>query len=143
MDVNGLIAIIFFFTSLMVIGGSAIIGRHRERMGMIEKGMKAEDIKAMFGRSFREPHPLTSLKWGIIFVGIGLAVLLGLFLHSAYNMEGGHIPWPDRRLWRRGTHPVLLHREPESSGLTGLPIQYVQPQRPANPAGLIIFGEDT
>ena len=92
MDVNGLIAIIFFFTSIMVIGGSAIIGRHRERMGMIEKGMKAEDIKAMFGRSFREPHPLTSLKWGIIFVGIGFAVLLGLFLHSAYNMEGGIFP---------------------------------------------------
>jgi len=65
MDVNGLIAIIFFFTSIMVIGGSAIIGRHRERMGMIEKGMKAEDIKAMFGRSFEEPHPLTSLKWGL------------------------------------------------------------------------------
>ena len=92
MDVNGLIAIIFFFTSLMVIGGSAIIGRHRERMGMIEKGMKAEDIKAMFGRSFREPHPLTSLKWGIVLVGVGLAVMLGMFLHSAYNMEGGIFP---------------------------------------------------
>ena len=93
MDVNGLIAIIFFFTSLMVIGGSAIIGRHRERMGMIEKGMKAEDIKAMFGRSFEEPHPLTSLKWGIVLVSVGLAVMLGLFLHSAYtNIEGGIFP---------------------------------------------------
>ena len=92
MDVNGLIAIIFFFTSIMVIGGSAIIGRHRERMGMIEKGMKAEDIKAMFGRSFREPHTITSLKWGIVFVAVGFAVLLGLFLHSAYNMEGGIFP---------------------------------------------------
>ena len=93
MDVNGLIAIIFFFTSIMVIGGSAIIGRHRERMGMIEKGMKAEDIKAMFGRSFEEPHPLTSLKWGIVLVSVGLAVMLGLFLHSAYNyIEGGIFP---------------------------------------------------
>ncbi len=93
MDVNGLIAIIFFFTSIMVIGGSAIIGRHRERMGMIEKGMKAEDIKAMFGRSFEEPHPLTSLKWGIVLVAVGLAVMLGLFLHSAYNnIEGGIFP---------------------------------------------------
>jgi hypothetical protein len=92
MDVNGLIAIIFFFTSIMVIGGSAIIGRHRERMGMIEKGMKAEDIKAMFGGSFREPHPITSLKWGIVLVAVGFAVLLGMFLHSAYNMEGGIFP---------------------------------------------------
>jgi hypothetical protein len=92
MDVNGLIAIVFFFTSIMLIAGSAIIGRHRERMGMIEKGMKAEDIKALFARSFREPHPLTSLKWGIIFVAVGLAVLLGLFLHSAYYMEGGIFP---------------------------------------------------
>jgi hypothetical protein len=92
MDVNGLIAIVFFFTSVMLIAGSAIIGRHRERMGMIEKGMKAEDIKALFVRNFREPHPLTSLKWGIIFVAVGLAVLLGLFLHSAYGMEGGIYP---------------------------------------------------
>jgi hypothetical protein len=62
-------------------------------MGMIEKGMKAEDIKAMFGRSFEEPHPLTSLKWGIVLVSVGLAVMLGLFLHSAYNnIEGGIFP---------------------------------------------------
>ena len=92
MDVNGLIAIIFFFTSIMVIGGSAIIGRHRERMGMIEKGMKAEDIKAMFGWNFTEPHPLTSLKWGIVFVAVGLAAMLGLFLRSVYSLEGGIFP---------------------------------------------------
>ena len=59
---------------------------------MIEKGMKAEDIKALFVRNFREPHPLTSLKWGIIFVAVGLAVMLGLFLRSAYSMEGGIFP---------------------------------------------------
>ena len=88
MDVNGVIAIIFFFTSIMLLAGSAIIGRHRERMGMIEKGMKAEDIKALNVRGSSEPHPLTSLKWGIIFVAVGLAVLLGMFLHSAYFMEG-------------------------------------------------------
>jgi len=92
MDVNGLIAIVFFFTSIMLIGGSAIIGRHRERMGMIEKGMKAEDIKALFVRNPREPQPLTSLKWGIIFVAVGLAVMLGVYLHSAYGMEGGIFP---------------------------------------------------
>jgi len=92
MDVTGLLAIIFFFTTVMLIGGSAIIGRHRERMGMIEKGMKADDIKAMFGGSFREAHPLSSLKWGIVLVCVGLAVMLGLFLHSAYNVEGGIFP---------------------------------------------------
>jgi hypothetical protein len=92
MDVNGLIAIVFFFTTIMLIAGSAVIGRHRERMGMIEKGMKAEDIKALFVRNFREPHPLTSLKWGIVIVAVGLAVLLGMFLRSAYNMEGGIFP---------------------------------------------------
>ena len=92
MDVTGLIAIIFFFTSLVVILGSAIISRHRERMGMIEKGMKAEDIKALCGGGFRGMQPLTSLKWGIIFVGVGLAVLLGLLLHSWYNVEGGIYP---------------------------------------------------
>lgn len=92
MDVNGLIAIVFFFTSIMLIAGSAIIGRHRERMGMIEKGMKAEEIKALFVQGSRESRPLTSLKWGIIFVAVGFAVLLGLFLRSAYNMEGGIFP---------------------------------------------------
>ena len=92
MDVTGLIAIIFFFTTVVVIVGSAIISRHRERMGMIEKGMKAEDMKALYGGGFRGMQPLTSLKWGIIFVAIGLAVLLGLLLHSWYNVEGGIYP---------------------------------------------------
>jgi len=46
----------------------------------------------MFGRSFREPHPLTSLSGESYSSASVFAVLLGLFLHSAYNMEGGIFP---------------------------------------------------
>jgi hypothetical protein len=92
MDVTGMLAIIFFFVTISTIVGSIIFSRHRERMTMIEKGMKAEDMKSLYERSVREWTPLTSLKWGIIFVAVGLAILLGLFLHAQYYVEGGIYP---------------------------------------------------
>jgi hypothetical protein len=72
-----------------------LLSRHKERMTMIEKGAKAEDIKALYERGvLRSPSPLSSLKWGLILVGIGLAVVLGMVLHNAYgsDIEGGIYP---------------------------------------------------
>jgi hypothetical protein len=91
-DITGMLAIIFFFTSLSIVIGSFIFTRHRERIGMIEKGMKTDEIKALYAAGSREVHPLSSLKWGILFVCIGLAIMLGMFLHSSYGAEGGVFP---------------------------------------------------
>jgi hypothetical protein len=91
-DITGMLAIIFFFTSVSIVLGSFIFTRHRERVGMIEKGLKPDEIKALYAAGSRDVHPLSSLKWGILFVCIGLAIILGMFLHSYYGAEGGVFP---------------------------------------------------
>ncbi len=64
--------------------------RHRERMAMVEKGLSTDEIKAMYSRSVQH-DPLSSLKWGILFVFGGLAVLLGNLLHEYYHIEEGGV----------------------------------------------------
>ena len=67
-----------------------LITRHRERVTMIEKGLTSDEIKAMYHREIRR-DPFTSLKWGILFVLAGVAIVLGNFLHSQYNTDEGVI----------------------------------------------------
>lgn len=82
---------ILFFLVVGCIVVAAIFAKHRERIMMVEKGMSSEDIKALYGRSIRQHDPLGSLKWGILFVLAGAAILLGNFLHERYGVEEGAI----------------------------------------------------
>ena len=79
------IPIILFLTIGMVII-VALINRHRERMSMVEKGMSANDIKALYARKM-QMDPLNSLKWGILFVLGGVAVMFGNFLVERFNVQ--------------------------------------------------------
>jgi|ERR1041385_2145176 Na+/melibiose symporter-like transporter len=63
-----------------------IISRHRERMVMVEKGMSSEDIKALYSKTVQR-DPLSSLKWGILFVLGGVAVMFGNFLVERFNVQ--------------------------------------------------------
>jgi hypothetical protein len=92
LDIEGMLAIIFFFTSLSIVLGSWIFTRHRERMGMIDKGMKSEDIKAFYQTGLRNPSPLSSLKWGILAMSAGVAILAGMALHAWYGASEGVFP---------------------------------------------------
>ncbi len=85
------------FVIFMVIGFCSVIGavvftRHRERMTMIEKGMKAEDLKPFFQKSVRPWSPLSSLKWGMVLIAVGAGILLGLWLESTFQVQGGVFP---------------------------------------------------
>ena len=82
-----LIPIVFFLATAAVLI-ALITTRHRERMTMVEKGLTGDEIKAMYTKT-GERDPLTSLKWGILFVFGGLAVLLGNLLHDYYHVEKG------------------------------------------------------
>jgi hypothetical protein len=62
--------------------------RNRERMAMIEKGLSSDEIKAMYSRDVKR-DPLQSLKWGILFVLGGVALMLGNYLHDTYAVDGG------------------------------------------------------
>jgi hypothetical protein len=86
-----LIPLVFFLTVGGVIG-VFFLGRHKERMTMIDKGMKAEDIKSLYMRQTYQTNPLASLKWGIVLICTGIAGLLGLWLRNNFMYDEGIFP---------------------------------------------------
>jgi hypothetical protein len=86
-----IIPVVFFLTVGFILG-FMLFTRHRERMTMIEKGLKPEDMKALYERGTWKINPLSSLKWGMIFASIGVAALVGMYLHSNYFVEEGIYP---------------------------------------------------
>jgi hypothetical protein len=92
MEAEPVIVSTVFFMTIVVIWGSIILTRHKERITLIEKGLKAEDIKALYERGARRTRPMASLMWGMVFVGIGLAAIIGIWLNNVYNVGDGVIP---------------------------------------------------
>jgi Domain of unknown function (DUF6249) len=90
MDVTAVLIVITLFS---IVGGVLVlwlVTRHRERTTMLEKGFKPEEMKELYRRgAFASPNPLSSLKWGLVFTMIGIAVVLAMFLDSVYNLEEG------------------------------------------------------
>jgi hypothetical protein len=87
MDLTGAIALIFFFTSVVVIVGGMILTRHKERLTIIEKGLQTEEIKALYMRGAWKTSPLSSLKWGMLCVAFGLAIIVGMWLKATLMVE--------------------------------------------------------
>jgi hypothetical protein len=77
MEKEFLIPIAFF---AMVFGIVYIMVRKKERLLMIEKGADA----SLFKTKSRAP---AELKWGLLFVGIGVGIILGRFF-AAYTSLG-------------------------------------------------------
>jgi cytochrome c oxidase subunit IV len=59
-------------------------------MIMVEKGLTSEEMKAMYMRDVRR-DPLHSLKWGLLFVLGGAALMIGQYLHETYYLHEGVI----------------------------------------------------
>jgi hypothetical protein len=89
---EGILGMVFFFTCTTGILGSLIYTRHKERMTMMEKGLKPEDMKGGFARSVITSHPLSSLKWGILLLSVGLGILISSRLHYLYVFDDGVYP---------------------------------------------------
>ncbi len=57
-----------------------ITNRNKERMALIEKGADASLFKTKSSR-------LTTLKFGMLFIGVGIGILLGNILANSTNLE--------------------------------------------------------
>jgi hypothetical protein len=79
---------ITFFLSTAAVFIVWLTLRYRERTAMVEKGLSAEDIKTIYARNIKR-DPLSSLKWGILFVAIGIAAVIIGILESLHVDEGG------------------------------------------------------
>lgn len=82
--------LIVFFGVLGIVLIVWLTTRHRERIAMMEKGLSSDEIKAMYTKDLKR-DPLASLKWGILFVLAGIAIMLGNYLHDQYNVDQGII----------------------------------------------------
>jgi hypothetical protein len=91
MDAGPVIISVFFFLSIVVIWGGAILIRHKERMTLIDKASQPELVKTLYERQGKL-NPLASLKWGMIFFGVGIAILVAIYLHETYMLEEGVYP---------------------------------------------------
>jgi len=80
MNAEDIVVPTVFFTFLGIVIVMAILAKHRERMLIVEKGLAPDEIKALYTRNLQF-GPLSSLKWGMIFVFVGLAILIGTHLH--------------------------------------------------------------
>lgn len=68
-----LIPLGFFWMVAMIV---KIVTDNRTRQKLIDKGMVDEKVKYLYTRNLQE-NPLQSLKWGIVLVGIGIALAIG------------------------------------------------------------------
>lgn len=73
MNVEILIPISFFIVTAFII---KVISDNKIRHRLIEKGEIDEKIKYLFADKI-QPRYLSSLKWGLVLTGIGLALFIG------------------------------------------------------------------
>jgi hypothetical protein len=83
---------IILFICIVAVWGGIILTRHKERMTIIDKGLNPADMKALYERHWKAANPLSSLKWGILLVCVGLAVLIGIWLRDQFFFNDGVIP---------------------------------------------------
>jgi hypothetical protein len=80
------------FVPIFLFGGTALVlykyveARNRERMAMIEKGLTPAEMVA---GSVRRPfmHPLTTLKWGLLVLFVGIGIFAGSWLTNVLMMK--------------------------------------------------------
>lgn len=68
-----LIPIAFFVMIFLII---RTVSENRTRRLLVERGLVDEKVKHLFARNGRD-NPLVSLKWGMVLIGIGLALAIG------------------------------------------------------------------
>jgi hypothetical protein len=92
MDATPVIITIFFFLTIAVIWGGAILTRHKERMALIEKSPQPDLVKSLYDRHQGRSNPLAALKWGIVFFAVGAAILVAMYIRETYMVEEGVYP---------------------------------------------------
>lgn len=66
-----------------------LYSRHRERMRLIEKGLTPEEVKSYFAEAKKPKNPYAALKWGILFLFVGLGIFVSQILYNMYDFDEG------------------------------------------------------
>ncbi len=82
-----------FLIPIFLFGGAAWVltvyfnSRHKERMAMIDKGVNPTDFKGKPIKEWFQTNPLTSLKWGLLAVFVGIGLMIAMYLHRYTDAE--------------------------------------------------------
>ncbi len=103
-----LAAIVFLFGIPGVIIFWAIQSKHRERMKLIERGLTPEEVKSYFANAEKKPKsPYSTLKWGILFLALGLGFFVANVLE--YTLEIGEDLMPALLLFFGGAAFIVYY----------------------------------
>jgi len=84
------VLIIFGSTGLIV--WKWIETRHKEKIAMIEKGVSPKDFKGVSVSELFKFSPLSSLKWGLLALFVGVGLMLATWLDRAWYLSDGVYP---------------------------------------------------
>ncbi len=77
-----IVAIVFFSTVAVV----KIVSDNIIRRRLIEKGNIDESVKFLYAHKFENNVP-SSLKWGMVLIAVGAAILVGQYFPYTYHEE--------------------------------------------------------
>ncbi len=81
-----------FLIPIFLFGGTAWVlivyfnNRSKERMAMIEKGVNPADFKGASPKEWFRTNPLSSLKWGLLTMFVGLGLLVATYVHRNFDV---------------------------------------------------------
>jgi hypothetical protein len=82
---NGdIIVPIFFFGGTAAVLWKFFDGRNKERMAMIDKGVSPSDFKSDIPAKIIHSSVLGNLKWGLLFVFVGIGLFVGNALQNVW-----------------------------------------------------------
>jgi hypothetical protein len=84
-----ILVILIVFGSVGLVLWRWIESRHSERMAMIEKGVNPAEFKGVPLREWLRTNPLSSLKWGLLAVFVGLGIMFAMYLHQSFDVPDG------------------------------------------------------
>ncbi len=84
--------VFIIFTTLGVTIYTWLSSRHKERMAMIEKGVSPADFRSGSLKDYLKPNPLSSLKWGMLAMFVGIGIMVGTVLERVYYMADSVYP---------------------------------------------------
>jgi hypothetical protein len=88
----GILVPLAFFAGVAAVLLKHFETRHKERMAMIEKGVNPADFKSA-APPFRlwQGSVLSNLKWGLLFIFVGIGLLVGLQLENYFRFDEGSV----------------------------------------------------
>jgi ABC-type polysaccharide/polyol phosphate export permease len=83
----GVFVPITLFASIGVILWKFFESKHKERMGIIDKGLNPADYVELYKHHAFATNPLSSLKWGLVAMFVGVGILIATVLNNWYHDE--------------------------------------------------------